>query len=117
MDTRTKGWGEAGQNRDGASISLLNTEIYRLRPSGFSPLARATVPSETARKAAGELQGLRPDGQTSAGLLVILDFRRPLSRGRPLCFKHGGRGERRMEGIRPSTGLSPVPLESSLRKS
>ncbi|QNM07294.1 hypothetical protein [Wansuia hejianensis] len=93
---------------------------YRNLPSetiGVPPLARAIVPSGTARKAAGELQGLRPDGQTSAGLLVILDFRRPLSRGRPLCFKHGGRGERRMEGIKPSTGLSPVPLESGLRRS
>jgi len=30
LDTRTKGWEEAGRNRDGASISLLNTEIYRL---------------------------------------------------------------------------------------
>ena len=84
---------------------------------GVPPLARAIVPSGTARKAAGELRRLRPVGQTSAGLLVILDFRRPLSRGRPLCFKHGGRGERRMEGIKPSTGLSPVPLESGLRKS
>ncbi|MGO5550470.1 hypothetical protein ACTQW9_14550 [Lachnospiraceae bacterium LCP19S3_B12] len=84
---------------------------------GVPPLARAIVPSGTARKAAGDLRRLRPDGQTSAGLLVILDFRKPLSRGRPLCLKHGGRGGRRMEGIKPSTGLSPVPLESGLRKS
>ena len=49
--------------------------------------------------------------------LLYTSFRRPLSRGRPLCLKHGGRGERRMEGIKPSTGLSPVPLESGLRKS
>ena len=84
---------------------------------GVPPLARAIVPSGTARKASGDLRRLRPAGQTSAGLLVILDFRRPFSRGRPLCFKHGGRGERRMEGIKPSTGLSPVPLESGLRKS
>ena len=48
---------------------------------GVPPLARAIVPSGTARKAAGDLRRLRPDGQTSAGLLVILDFRRPLSRG------------------------------------
>ena len=80
---------------------------------GVPPLARAIVPSGTARKAAGDLRRLRPVGQTSAGLLVILDFRRPLSRGRPLCLKHSGRGERRMEGIKPSTGLSPVPLETA----
>ena len=64
---------------------------------GVPPLARAIVPSGTARKAAGDLRRLRPVGQTSAGLLVILDFRRPLSRGRPLCLMHGGRGERRMK--------------------
>ena len=39
---------------------------------GVPPLARAIVPSGTARKAAGDLRRLRPDGQTSAGLLVIL---------------------------------------------
>ena len=31
--------------------------------------------------------------------------------------RDGGRGERRMEGIKLSTGPSPVPLESGLRKS
>ena len=31
LDTRTKGWEEAGRNRDGTSISLLNIEIYRRR--------------------------------------------------------------------------------------
>ena len=84
---------------------------------GVPPLARAIVPSGTARKAAGELRRLRPVGQTSAGLLVILDFRRPLSRGT---------GESPVEGLMPSILRSPRPpclkhsgrpLESGLRKS
>ena len=50
--------------------------ICRLRSSGFTPLARATIPSEAVRKAAGGLQRFRPGGQTSAGLLVVLAFRR-----------------------------------------
>ena len=99
MDTRTKGWGEAGRNRDGASISLLNIKIYRLRPSGFQPLARAIVPSGTARKASGDLRRLRPVGQTSAGLLVVLAFRRLLAGGRKLCLQHNFRGVRSSENI------------------
>ena len=75
------------------------SKAYRLRPSGFLPLARATVPSGTARKAAGELPGLRPAGQTSAGLLVVLAFRRLLAGGRKLCLQHNFRGVRSSENI------------------
>ena len=75
---------------------------YQNLPSetiGVPPLARAIVPSGTARKAAGDLQGLRPAGQTSAGLLVVLAFRRLLAGGRKLCFKHNFRGVRSSENI------------------
>ena len=76
---------------------------YQNLPSetiGVPPLARAIVPSGTARKAAGDLQGLRPAGQTSAGLLVVLAFRRLLS---------GGTGVSRPEN---RCFLSSVPLEN-----
>ena len=52
---------------------------FRNLPSvtiGVPPLASAIVPSGTARKASGDLRRLRPVGQTSAGLLVVLAFRR-----------------------------------------
>ena len=44
---------------------------------GVPPLARAIIPSGIARKAAGELQGLRPAGQSSAapGALPLLFVR------------------------------------------
>ena len=38
---------------------------------GVPPLARAIVPTGTARKATGDLRRLRPVGQTSAGLLLL----------------------------------------------
>ena len=66
---------------------------------GVPPLARAIVPSGTARKAAGELRRLRPVGQTSAGLLVVLAFRRLLAGGRKLFLKHNFRGVRSSENI------------------
>ena len=66
---------------------------------GVPPLARAIVPSGTARKAAGELRRLRPVGQTSAGLLVVLAFRRLLAGGRKLCLQHNFRGVRSSENI------------------
>ena len=66
---------------------------------GVPPLARAIVPSGTARKAAGDLRRLRPDGQTSAGLLVVLAFRRLLAGGRKLCLQHNFRGVRSSENI------------------
>ena len=75
---------------------------YQNLPSetiGVPPLARAIVPSGTARKAAGDLQGLRPAGQTSAGLLVVLAFRRLLAGGRKLFLKHNFRGVRSSENI------------------
>ena len=77
----------------------MNTKIYRLRPSGFPPLARANLPSGTARKAAGDLRRLRPVGQTSAGLLVVLAFRRLLAGGQKLCHQHNFRGVRSSENI------------------
>ena len=75
---------------------------YQNLPSetiGVPPLARAIVPSGTARKAAGDLQGLRPAGQTSAGLLVVLAFRRLLAGRRKLFLKHNFRGVRSSENI------------------
>ena len=66
---------------------------------GVPPLARAIVPSGTARKAAGDLRRLRPAGQTSAGLLVVLAFRRLLAGGRKLFLKHNFRGVRSSENI------------------
>ena len=75
---------------------------YQNQPSetiGVPPLARAIVPSGTARKAAGDLLGLRPAGQTSAGLLVVLAFRRLLAGGRKLFLKHNFRGVRSSENI------------------
>ena len=75
---------------------------YRNLPSetiGVPPLARAIVPSGTARKATGDLRRLRPVGQTSAGLLVVLAFRRLLAGGRKLCLQHNFRGVRSSENI------------------
>ena len=66
---------------------------------GVPPLARAIVPSGTARKASGDLRRLRPVGQTSAGLLVVLAFRRLLAGGRKLCLQHNFRGVRSSENI------------------
>ena len=66
---------------------------------GFTPLARATIPSEAVRKAAGGLQRFRPGGQTSAGLLVVLAFRRLLAGGQKLCHQHNFRGVRSSENI------------------
>ena len=63
------------------------------------PLTSAIVPSGTARKAAGDLRRLRPAGQTSAGLLVVLAFRRLLAGGRKLFLKHNFRGVRSSENI------------------
>ena len=55
----------------GASIVLLNTNFYRLRPSGFPPLARAIVPSGTARKAAGDLQRSAQQAAAAGGLPLL----------------------------------------------
>ena len=75
---------------------------FRNLPSvtiGVPPLASAIVPSGTARKASGDLRRLRPVGQTSAGLLVVLAFRRLLAGGRKLCHQHNFRGVRSSENI------------------
>ena len=75
---------------------------FRNLPSvtiGVPPLASAIVPSGTARKASGDLRRLRPVGQTSAGLLVVLAFRRLLAGGRKLFLKHNFRGVRSSENI------------------
>ena len=75
---------------------------YQNLPSetiGVPSLARAIVPSVTARKAAGDLRRLRPVGQTSAGLLVVLAFRRLLAGGQKLCHQHNFRGVRSSENI------------------
>ena len=82
------------RDRQGAS-----TESAACDHPGFTPLARATIPSEAVRKAAGGLQRFRPGGQTSAGLLVVLAFRRLLAGGRKLCLQHNFRGVRSSENI------------------
>ena len=71
---------------------------------GVPPLARAIVPSGTARKATGDLRRLRPVGQTAAGLVVILDFRRPLSRGRWIPGRKAAGDLRRLRPV-GQTGL------------
>ena len=65
---------------------------YRNLPSetiGVPPLARAIVPSGTARKAAGELWRLRPVGQT--GLRVEVILRLPEATLQGYRGKSGGR--------------------------
>ena len=79
----------------------MNTKIYRLRPSGFPPLARANLPSGTARKAAGDLQQLRGlFGVPTAGSgQQFSAFRRLLAGGQKLCHQHNFRGVRSSENI------------------
>ena len=72
---------------------------------GVPPLARAIVPSGTARKAAGDLRRLRPDGQTSAGLLVILRLPEAALQG------YRGKSGGRLDAFHPPFP-SPAVLEA-----
>ena len=103
-----------GLSRRLAPVFLIKYRNLPPETIGVPPLAKDIVPSGTARKAAGDLQGLRPAGQTSAGLLVVLAFRRLLAGGRNCASStiFEGYGAQKTSVFWATT---PVPPERSRR--